>query len=399
MTAASTLSTVAYIYEKMYADGLGDAAIREHPLFASIAKNANFFGESFRYSVKYGNPQAIGGTFSTVQTNAGSSKGLQFEAYRKTKYGLITLNGEAIAASEGNRGALVDLVTNETDAVLAEMVDSLAFDLYRDGSGNRGKRSSLSGNIVTLTVADDARNFKVGMYVIASANADGSSARVGSTYVTAVDEDAGTVTLNSAAAITAFANSDYLFRAGDVGTCAEGLALCTPLTAPVLGSDSFRGQDRGADPARLAGSRLDDTATNIEENAGRTAVKISQRGKKAGAYYLNPTNFWTVARRLNAKVEYSGGGTSADYGFEYMLIHTPAGSMRTYSDPDCPTTRAYLMNTEAHYLRHLRELPHIVMDDGRPNLRSTSDDGVEVRVRSFHNYIQTVPASFGVHSI
>lgn len=398
MSTASTLTTVAYIYEKMYADGLGDAAMREHPLFASIAKNGNFFGESFRYSVKYGNPQAIGGTFSTVQSNAGSSKGLQFEAYRKTKYGLITLNGEAIAASEGNRGALVDLVTNETDAVLAELIDSMAFDLYRDGNGVRGRRASASTNVITLTVADDARNFKVGMYVIADDTLSGASPRVGSTYVTAVDEDAGTITLNSAAAITSFADNDYLYRAGDPATCVEGLSVLTPLTAPTAG-DSFRGQDRSVDPARLSGSRLDDTATNIEENAGRTAVKISQRGKKASAYYLNPTNFWTVARRLNAKVEYSSGGTSADYGFEYMLIHTPAGTMRTYSDADCPTNRAYLLNPENHYIRHLRELPHIVQEDGRPNLRQASDDGIEVRVRSFSNYIQTIPASFGVHSI
>lgn len=398
MATASTLTTVAYIFKKLYADNLGESALREHPLFASITKNGNFFGESFRYSVKYGNPQAIGGTFATAQTNAGESKGLQFEAFRKTKYGFITLNGEAIAAAEGNKGALVDLVTNETDSVLAEMVDSLAFDLYRDGTGVRGKRASLSVNTVTLSVADDARNFKVGMYVQAATTAAATVLRVGSTYITAVDEDAGTITLNSAAAITAFADNDFLLRAGDATTCVEGLALLTPLTAPAA-AESFRGKDRSVDPARLAGSRLDDTATNIEENAGRVAVKIAQRGKRADAYYLNPTNFWTVARRLNAKVEYQGAGGTADYGFEYLMIHTPAGSIKAYSDADCPTTRAYLLKTSDHYVRHLKELPHVIMDDGRPNLRQTSDDGIEVRVRSFHNYIQTVPASFGVHSI
>src|SRR5262245_25880622 len=127
MASASTLTTVAYVFEKLYADSLGEAAMRDHPLFSQIAKNGGFYGESFRYSVKYGNPQAVGGTFSTVQANAGESKGLQFEAYRKTKYGLITLNAEAIAASEGNRGSLVDLISNESDAIISEVVDSLAF--------------------------------------------------------------------------------------------------------------------------------------------------------------------------------------------------------------------------------------------------------------------------------
>jgi hypothetical protein len=237
------------------------------------------------------------------------------------------------------------------------------------------------------------------MFVIGDDNADGLSPGGTATFVTAVDEDAGTITLNNAAAITGFASGWYLFRAGDPGTCMEGLARCTPLIAPVLGSDSFRGKDRGVDPARLAGSRLDDTATNIEENAGRVAVKISTRGKKATSYYCSPDNFWTIARRLNSKVEYQNGGGTADYGFEYILIHTPAGSMKCFADADCPSNRAYLINSGDHYIRHLKELPHIVTDDGKPSLRQTSDDGIEVRVRSWCNYIQAVPASFGVHSI
>lgn len=398
MASASDLTTVAYIYEKMYADGLGDAAMREHPLFYEIAKVPKFFGESFRYAVRYGNTQGISGDFPTAQAGAKASKGLQFEAFRQPKYGVITLKGEAIAASEGNKGALIDLVTNETDSIINEMVDALAFDLYRDKSGNRGKRLSLAGNIVTLTVADDARNFKVDMTVIASVNADGSAPRAGSTTVAGIDEDNGTVTLTNAGAITAFANSDFLFRAGDPGTCMEGLEVCTPLTAPG-GGDSFRTKDRSVDPSRLAGSRVNDTSTNIEENAGLVAVKINQRGKRAKRLYLNPINFWQVARRLNAKVEYSGGGGNADYGFETMAVHTPAGVLKCISDPDCPTTRGRVVNPADQYLRHLRDLPHIVMDDGKASLRQTADDGIEARGRAWVNLIQVITSSQGVFAI
>lgn len=399
MASASDLSTVAYIYKKMYADALGDAAIREHPLFNNIAKVGKFRGESFRYSVKYGNAQGVSGTFSKAQSGAKSSKGLQFEAFRFAKFGVITLKGEAIAAAEGDDGALVDLVTNETDSIITEMVDSLAFDLYRDGTGRRGKRASIVGNVVTLSNADDARNFKVDMTVMASPNDDGSGARVGTTTVTAVDEEAGKITLANAAAIAGFVDNDRLFRDGDPGTCMEGLEVCTPLSQPVLGVDSFRGKDRGADPSRLAGSRVNDTSTVIEENSGLVAVKIGQRGKRAKQVYYNPINFWQVARRLNAKVEYAGGGGNADYGFEFMAIHTPAGTLKAYSDADCPIDRARIVNPEDQYIRHLRDLPHVVMDDGKPNLRQTSDDGIEARVRAWCNLIQKMPASQGVHSI
>lgn len=398
MASASTLSTVAFIYRKMYGEGVGDAASREHPLFSNIRKVAKFRGESFRYSVQYGNPQGVSGTMTSAQAGAAASKGLQFEAFRFKKYGIITLDGEAIAAAEGDDGALVDLVTRETDGIISEMVDSLAFDLYRDGTGKRGKVSAIATNTLTLTVADDARNFKVDMTVIASANANGSSPRTGSTKVAAVDEDAGTVTLVSAAAITSLSVNDFLFRAGDPATCVEGLEVCTPLTAPTIG-ESFRTKDRGVDPPRLAGSRVSDLNNVIEENAGLVGVKISQRGRKAKEYYLNPVNFYQVVKRQGARVEYTNGGGRADIFHETIALHTPAGTLRVYSDPDCPIDRGRVVNPDDQYLRHLKDYPHIIMDDGRDSLRQTSDDGIEVRVRAMGNLIQRNTASQGVHLI
>jgi hypothetical protein len=398
MASASTLSTVAYIFKKMYGSDVGDAASREHPLFNNIRKVNKFRGESFKYSVKYGNPQGVGSSIAIAQAGAASSKGLQFEALRFKKFGVITLDGEAIAAADGDDGALIELVTAETDGIINELVDSLAYDLYRDGTGKRGRRLSASTNIITLTVADDARNFKVGMTVMASANANGSSPRVGTTTVAAVDEDGGTVTLTSAAAITSFADNDYLFRSGDPTTCIEGLEVCTPLTAPSP-SESFRTKDRSVDPSRLAGSRVNDLNNVIEENAGLVAVKLNQRGRRAREYYLNPVNFYQVVKRQGAKVEYQGGGGTADIFFETFSLHTTVGTLKVFSDPDCPVDRGRVVNPEDQYLRILRDYPHIQMDDGLRSLRQTADDGIEVRARAMGNLIQKNTASQGVHSI
>lgn len=397
--AASDLTTVAFIYKRVYTDrAVGDLATRRHPLFKRITKEGGFTGVTWHYPIRYGNPQGISGTFADAQTGAESSKGVQLAASRKRKYGVITLDGEAMAAAEGNKGAFMDLVTGETDAIIEELGDSLAFDLYRDGTGARGRRSTISTNTVTLTVADEARNFKVGMTVIASANADGSSPRSGSTKVASVDEDAGTVTLVDASQLSSFQNSDYLFRKGDPATCMEGLASLFPLTTPA-GSENFRGIDRSVDPRRLAGVRVNDTATNIEENAGAVASKISTIGKSADALYVNPMEMWAVARRLNAKVEYDGGGGEAAFGFQFIGIHTPAGEVKMYADPDCPRNRGYVLNMECLYLKHLRGLPHIVQDDGRPSLRQTSADGIEARARSWVNFICTEPGANGVFAI
>ena len=292
----------------------------------------------------------------------------------------------------------MSLVNQETDGILEEMGDSFAFDLYRVGDGVRGRRSSISGAKITLTVADDARNFKVGMLVVADDTITGLSLRGGSSDVTAVDEDAGTVTITSAADITSFADNDYLFRKGDPGTCMEGLSSHFPLTVPASG-ESWRGIDRSTDPRRYAGVRVDDTATTIEENAGLVAVKIGQVGQTARIVTLNPIKFWEVCRRQGAKVTYDGGGMKASVGFEGFDLHTPAGTLRAISDPDCETTRGYVLNMDTLYIKHLKGLPHIISDDGRANLRSAAADDIEARARGWCNLICTRPGANGVFSI
>lgn len=398
MTApASTLTSVAYIYKINYATGIGEVAERMHPGLAKCPKREGFTGSQFNYSVRYGNPQGVSGGFTTGQSSTASSKGVQFAALRFKKYGFISLDGEALEACD-SKGSFLDLVTTETNAVIAEMYDRLGFDFYRTSAGIRGQRASVSVNIVTLVNIDDCRNFKIGMTVGASPNADGTSPRTGTTTIAGVSLSAGTITLTSAAAIVAFADNDYLFNAGDVGTCMEGLETCTPLTAPSV-SESFRGKDRSVFAELLAGSRLSDANTSIEENAGKVAIAINAMGGNVTTLAVNPVNYWQVVRRGNAKVEYAGGGGSMTFGFERAVIATPAGQLEMISDPDCPTNRGRLWNNDSHYIYTLGELTHVIKADGNATLRATDADSIEARIRSMSNYIQPDTRNHGVFLI
>lgn len=398
---ASDTTTVAYIYKRVYDDkSVADMAMRDHPFFNMVPKKDVPFGANQYYSIKYGNPQGISNTFSTAQTNSENSRGVQLAVGSRQKYGVITLDGVSMAKAEGNKGAMMELVTLETDSVLEEMGDDLAFELYRNGDGDRGRRSSASTNVITLTDAEDARNFKVGMTVVADNNQTGASLRTGSTTVTEVDEDAGTVTLTSAAAITSFADNDYLFRQGSVNdSCIEGMAVLFPLTAPSSG-ESWRGIDRSVHTRLLAGIRVDDTSTPIEENLGLVATKIKQASKKsANVCFLNPIKFWEVARRLNAKVTYDGGGLKAAYGFEGIDVHTSAGVIRIVSDPDAPANRGRVTRLDTLCVYHRRAFPHLIREDGLVKLRSASADSFETRARSIANLISYQPGASGVFSI
>jgi hypothetical protein len=160
--------------------------------------------------------------------------------------------------------------------------------------------------------------------------------------------------------------------------------------------DSFRGIDRGSMPRQLAGVRVNSPTIPHEENIGLVGVKIGQAGQEGRIAVLNPLHFWKVCRRRDALVTYDGGGVSATVGFEGINVATPAGTIRLISDPDCPSEYGYVLNLSTMFIKHLRSLPHIVMDDGLRSIRLTDDDGLEARVRCWWNVFFDKPGSNGV---
>lgn len=401
MAPNATLSSVAYVFKHMYEGPLADEAMRLHPTLDMIPKVGGFGGDQINYTVKTANAQNItSGALSLAQAVGTSSKGVQFVMLRKLKRGTISLDIEALlAAREQPDGAFATLVTTEVDGFVSEFTDRLGFDLFRDTNGTRGQVASISSNTITLVNPDDARNFKEGMPLAAATGASGSGPRVGTSPITNVDLDNGTITVTSVAAIASLSPNDFLFASPEIGGNIEGFEMCTPLTAPVVGVDSFRGVDRSRNSSLLAGSRINDTATMIEENAGKIAVKIRQAGGSADTLSLNPLRAWEMIRRLGAKVIYQGGGGQAAYGFESVIISSPAGDLRVISDPDCPTNRGRVFLNASHKIRTLQEFVHIANEDGNYNLRMPTDDAIETRVRSMSNYQQTKPRDHGVFAI
>lgn len=400
MSSNSTLTSVAYVFKHMYDRGVADESLRLHPTLDMIPKEANFGGDQLNYAVKVSNPQNItSGALSVAQAVGTASKGVQFTMFRKKKLGTISLDVEALLAAKMIDGAFATLVVNEVDGFVNEFTDRLGFDLFRDSTGNRGQISSIASNTITLVTPDDARNFKVNMVFGAATGASGTGPRVGTSPITNVDTDAGTITVSNIASIASVGANDYCFASPEIGSNIEGFETCTPLTAPVVGSDSFRGVDRSIAASLLAGSRINDTNTMIEENAGKIAVKIRQNGGRADTLVLNPQRYWEMVRRLGAKIMYAGGGGSADYGFEKVMINSPAGVLSVISDADCPVTRGRVFLNSSHKIRTLEEFVHVANEDGQYNLRQPSDDGIETRVRSMSNYQQIRPVDHGVFAI
>jgi hypothetical protein len=397
MTTANE-TNVAHAFKRRYSDRqVAQIVMRESPTFNAITKEGGFDGSGLFYGITYGNPQGVSSGFSSAQTAAEPLQGAQLAVYRKLKYGVIQLDGPAMEAAKGNKGSFFDFVTRHTDGILEQLGHDLAFDLLRDGSGVRGRRSSAAANIITLTNPTDVDYFKVGMTVVAGPNPSASGLRTGSTTVAKLNRKGGTVELASAAAISGFLDNDYLFRLGDPGACMEGMGLCTPLTAPG-GGDSFRTINRSVDVEALAGSRIDDTSIFPEESLGDVAVNISTIGKKVKKGVVYPTVFQAMVKRTGAKVEYEPGAT-ADIGFEYINLLTAAGRIQIYSDADAVKTEGRVFRPDTHVLKHLNEVVHVIRTNGLPQMQLTTADGIEIRTRFMGNYVQFDTAPHGVVSI
>lgn len=393
---AYDMTTAAHLLMTQYSN-FADLFYKKHPTLwkATNAErmtghDGDFVGKNFSYSVKFGGNQGISGTVAKAQAATGSPVGREFLASLTEKHGVLLIKGLYVAASKGE-GAYVDAITDATDETMYAETRRLAFDLLR-GSGIRGQRSgALVGNVVTLTNAGEARNFDMDMLIGASANADGSAPRVGSSKITAVDLPNNKITLASAAAIAAFAANDFLFVDGEPLTCMRGMNVTTPLVAPA-GGDNFRGVDRSVFPEFLAGDRLT-TAVSLanlcEDNVDLICSQIADRGGEITDAIMSFKQFGQVKTRTQAQVEYVMTGGEAKIGFATIVIVTNAGPVRCWGDPDVPIDLVRGYNEKAHYIRKIGELVHINRDDGQTLIRSSTDDAVEGRTRFLGDYIQS----------
>lgn len=398
-TAASTSTTVAYVFKRRYSDAqVADVTMRDHPSYQRIAKVMGLGGQDFVYAVTTGDPQGVGNTFAAAQFADEVLKGEQFVCTDVLKYGYITIDGPSLLRNQAFQGKIIDLVTRTTDGVLRQVGSDIAFDIFRDGNGKLGRRASISGNIVTLTDATDVDKFKRGMTVIASSLATGVSPRAGQAKVTKIDRANKKITLDDQSTITSFQDNDYLFRYGTLQNALQGMGACTPLTAPSTGT-LFRNVERTNDLEALAGTRIDDNTRFPEEMIGDLAVQLSLMGKRIERATVYPTVFQSMVKRLGAKVTYMTPGGTANIGFQELMLHAAGYAVPVTSDPDIVPTEIRVWDESAHNITYLGpSVVHLIRDDGQVRRAQTGNDGFEVRARAQLNYLQPDPAAHGVGS-
>lgn len=401
--SATTSTTADFVYKVKYG-GLVHEEERRHPTLSGTKKIGGI-ALANNYVVAYGDGQgaAAGSNFLLAQTNVSPVKGVQFSMLPKTRYRIAQVDGVSSVLSMGDPNAFESLIVAEMRGNANGMMNDLGFDIFRDGTGARGQRLSILGQVVTLVNKADARNFFVGMAIKAGTST--TALRAGtSTTVTAVDYDAGTVTLLAQANITLFADGDLLFREGETGNILmEGMAAIIPLVAPVP-AESFRGKDRSVQPTLLAGCRLVADGSTPEELAMRLAAAIFDAGGDSDELIMSPLNCQALCNRGSAKITYPEGGGTMNIGFTGAILQSPAGQLKLLSDPDCPSNRGYVRKKSTWQIEYGGpSLVHSTYDDakftGKFWFPKDASDTIEGRSRVICNLKCTEPRSNGVFEI
>jgi hypothetical protein len=393
---------------------------RKHPFLAMAPKEGDAYGDHIVVPVTYDWPSGRSADMATLLGSTGPiqpTKSAKFLVFLASDYAGTWIDELTIRKAANERGAFVNARKFEVDGLLKQLGNSMGHALYRDGTGSVGKGDgawTISGNVITLSTRADAKFFGIGMqldFSSVSSGAPGTLRALAASYrvvVTKVDEDGGLITCaidSNGAAVsnistyyTSLTNADFVHPAGDylgsVGQKLKGLSGWLPLTAPT-GGDSWWGVDRSVHPTRLAGNRLNDATAPAEDSIMALAEVMHERGANPDVAMISPRQFTKMSKRLNAKVEYDGGGGTAEYGFSNLKIATSAGTVSVYADPDCPEDRGYLLTKDTMVIRHLG-LPEIVTTDCLSALRRPGLDQIEIRCRYYAQLVCKAPGENGV---
>jgi hypothetical protein len=394
--------------KELYPAGLPtDMMLRNHPFMSLVPKDDNATGEYMVIPVIYDLPPGRSADIATVlgaSGPAGPSKHTKFLPFLVSDYAATFLNMLTVYKTANDRGSFVEARKMEIDGIITQLGNSMAHALFRDGTGAIGQvNSAVGAAAITLKNRSDAKFFVVGgQYQLqdGTSGVPGGALRNAGAFATVlkVDEDQGIVTFtgNLSAAIAAAAINDFFVAAGDSNIKLTGLGGWVPLVSPT--STLFFNVDRTIHPTRLAGSRLDQPSVPAEDTITELAEIMAERGARPDRVFVSPRQFSKIAKRLNAKVEYEGAGGQADFSFSTVNIHTSAGALKLTPDPDCPDTTGYVLEMKHWRLKHLLDLPHIVMDDGVKALRRTGLDQIEIRARYYAQLVCYKPGAQGVFS-
>ncbi len=433
-SGALGMQEISGILKQIY-DGQKLAVLyyKNNPLLAQIKKKTDFYGEVYPLPTIVETPTGISNTFANAQLpnqlinsgsgtggNQGPAKFVKFMLTRASVYGVHVIDRQAMLSATNNIGSFVNGQMATMDAMIQGVSNLVSTQIYRSGSGSIGQIQSIgsgtTNGTITLVNPTDVRYFTAGqvMYATDVDPVQGATAtqRSGIGFVISLNRSAGKVTIGNAVAAvpgtpqspTAWASGDYLQISGNSplfgptinGSLAPvaltGLAAWIGNSQSIASSDVFFGVNRSFDTWRLGGGFYDGSQNgqSVEEALYDGSTQLFMEGGYPNMCFVGPNAYAALQKSMAARniFETEMPGPTGENGdamlyFKGIQIQGAGSNFTVVADRSCPPFTAYLLTMEDWGLYSLKEMPHVVDDDGNSFLRQTSADAFEFRLAGY----------------
>lgn len=396
---------------------------KENPAWAMAQKQTDGGATSYNYVIEYSIPNRAAG-FAAAQNNAGRTRHAELALTFADDFGVIQIEQKLIEGAKnggpGGADAFVKIIESQTQGVMTALNNSLGRSMFGDGSGSLGTIAA-GTNLATTTLGlareADIVHFYVGMELVFAATTAAALRSATNLGVTAVNEEAATITLdatpNSLAA--GIAVGDQIFTEGDYATAGarslmRGFGAWIPLTAPAVGGTAFFGFDRGVDPTGLAGYRFADSTAAYAGYQTEDAIRllgwrIARGGGVAKTCFADHERVDDLIKSVGSKEEFcksvpvkmGDGRVVAELGFDGVKVRTASGVVEVFPDRSCSHDTIWVGDMEKVKVISIGEAPHWITDPNNSNRARTMDTAaaVECRLAAWPQMAIKRPKSWG----
>ncbi len=410
MASATTIAALQTMYKTVYLGrDLTNQSKRKTAAFDMVAKYDDFDGANLTFPFNYNMPVGVSSSFAVAQANPKASGFANWVmTTRKTLYGTLTIDAQAMKAARKDIGAFLRVRQKETNEILSYMKMILGgHAFWGDGAADMSRVVSVTGgpNPITSMVVNqrDVIKFHLNQRLVFNATRTGSSGTIKASVwnVTGLNRFTGQIDLTRASGSGAGvdpAADDYVYLEGTYDSYPLGVAAFIPASDPgsVGVPASLLGMTRTDDPVIKSGWR-GTWQGSIEESAKYLTTLMGQYfDKDNSALWLSRFNWFRLEQELTAQGrKIIDARATQVFGTPALLLLTPEGEVPVVSDNYLTDDVAYLLDMSAIEVHHLDNLIHVVDDDGLSLIRQTADDGVEIRFRSWSENIIQRPFKCG----
>jgi hypothetical protein len=358
----------------------------DQPFYEYLPKGEDFYGRKAEIPIKY-SPGAGGNshTFDDAYEGKGGSKYTHFEVTRKRDYNLISIDAEALEASENDKGAYLDAKEAEIDSGFTTLTQMLGADLQGDGTGYVGVVQSVDAGANTITLRDaDMVRMEIGrklQFAASTFTALKPGVR-GYVVVSQVDYDNNKVTvdtsLGDSVTQSGAATADRVYPKGNFGNAVNGTEAWIPTDRSGL-STTFNGVVRSVFPSRLAGIYFDGSSYGLYEAIARGLARAAKERCFPDTIWLNFNRFEDLCQDMGAKAVREASG-DAEAGYKGIRITAGGRSVKVRPDQNFVDTTALATTKSSWKFWTLKGAPRFLTREAQGDmLIEPAADGFEIR--------------------